>query len=113
MAHQWFQWHQVQAGQTYSGIAGWWYGDSSEPYWRRLWAPNRQVTPDPDEIYQWQWIKLPYWGFWYLIHPGDNLSQIAEWIYADANAYWIIVNANPGTITDPDNIQAWTWIWVP
>jgi nucleoid-associated protein YgaU len=113
MAHTWFQWYQVQQGDTLSGIALYWYGNEDEIYWRRIWLANRQVIgDDPNDIQQWQWFRLPYWGFWYFIVGGDTLAQIAEWVYGDQNAYWIIVNANP-QITDPNDIQANTWLWVP
>jgi nucleoid-associated protein YgaU len=112
MANDLFQWYQVQPGDTLSGIALWWYGNGNEPYWRRIWLASRHVIgSDPDQIQPGMWIRLPYWGFWCHIVEGDTLFQLAEWLYGEGNAYWIIAQANPGI--DPDNIFPSMWVWCP
>jgi nucleoid-associated protein YgaU len=113
MANGWFQWYQVKDGDNLSDIALWWYGNGSEPYWRRIWLASRDVIPNPDEIFPGQWIRLPWWSFWCHIIGGDTLFQLCEWVYGDGNAYWIILQANPGKISDPDQIFPSMWLWFP
>ena len=112
MANGWFQWYQVQDGDTLGGIALWWYGNGTEPYWRRLWLANRDRVSDPNQIWAGQWIRLPWWGFWCHIISGDTLWQLAEWVYGDGNQWEQIHDANPW-IRDPDRIESGWWIWIP
>jgi nucleoid-associated protein YgaU len=112
MSHNWFRWYHVESGDTLGGIALWWYGNGNEPYWRRIWLANRHVIgSDPDQIQQSMWLRLPFWGFWCHIEEGDTLFQLAEWLYGEGNAFWIIAQANPGI--DPDNIFPSMWVWCP
>ena len=109
----WFQWYQVQDGDTLSEIALWWYSDGSERWWRRIWLANRKtIGEDPNRIRTNQQLKLPYLGFSYHVERGDTLWQLAEWAYDDGNSWRVIHQANPW-IQDPDQIQASWWIWVP
>jgi nucleoid-associated protein YgaU len=94
-------------------MALWWYGNGSEPYWRRIWLANRRVIGDPDQLFPGQWLNLPFWGFWYNIEQGDTLLQLAEWVYGDGNVYWTILQANPVSIQDPDQVFPNQWIWIP
>jgi nucleoid-associated protein YgaU len=111
-SHDWFQWYHVEEGDTLSEIALWWFGDASEPAWRRIWLPNRRTVRDPNQIRASMWLKLPYGEFRYHIESGDTLSQLAQWVYGDPNAWPIIWNRNPW-IANPNVIQASWWIWVP
>ena len=112
MAHDWFRWYHVEQGDNLSGIALWWYGNESEPYWQRIYLANRHVIgEDPDVIQPSMWLRLPHWGFWYHIVGGDTLWQLAQWVYGDGDSYWIIAQANPAI--DPDNIFPSQWIWIP
>jgi nucleoid-associated protein YgaU len=58
------------------------------------------------------WLKLPYHEFRYHIERGDTLSQLAQWVYGDGNAWPIIWNRNRW-INNPNQIQRSWWIWVP
>jgi nucleoid-associated protein YgaU len=104
----------VVEGDTLSDIALWWFGNGEERYWRRIWLANRGVIgEDPNVIFAGQWLRLPlHHVIQYHIVGGDTLWQLAEWVYGDGNAYWVIVNANPW-IPDPNNIQPSWWIWIP
>jgi nucleoid-associated protein YgaU len=113
MPHQWFEWYQVQQGDTLWDIAQWWWGSADDLKVNRIWLTNRQVIgDDPDTIFQFQWLMLPYWLFHYRIQDGDTLAQLAQWVYGDQNLYWIIHQANPW-IQDPNQIQVGWWIKVP
>jgi nucleoid-associated protein YgaU len=111
-SHDWFQWYHVEEGDTLSEIALWWFGDASEPAWRRIWLPNRRTVRDPNQIRQSMWLKLPYGKFRYHIERGDTLSQLAEWVYGDATGFLLILQANPW-IPNVHQIQPSWWIWVP
>ena len=110
---QWFQWYQVDEGDTLSEIAEWWFGSSAERWWRRIWLANRRkIGEDPNRIRAGQWLKLPYRGFSYHVEQGDTLSQLAAWVYGDGNRWERIHDANPW-IQDPDHIERSWWIWIP
>jgi nucleoid-associated protein YgaU len=111
-SHDWFQWYHVEEGDTLSEIAQWWFGCSVPVCYNRIWLANRRTVRDPDVIRPSMWLKLPYGEFRYHIERGDTLSQIAEWVYGDGNAWPIIWNRNPW-IPNPNQIQASWWIWVP
>lgn len=109
---QWFQWYQVDEGDTLSDIAEWWYGRPDEIYWRRIWLANRRkIGEDSDRIRAGQWLKLPYSGFSYRVERGDTLSRLAQWVYEDGD--WRRIHAANPWIQDPDQIQASWWIWIP
>jgi nucleoid-associated protein YgaU len=111
-SHNWFQWYHVVEGDTLSEIALWWFGSGEESAWRRIWLPNRRTVRDPNQIRPSMWLKLPYQEFRYHIEQGDTLSQLAQWLYYDPNAWPIIWNRNPW-IPNPNVIQRSWWIWVP
>ncbi len=110
---QWFQQYHVEPGDTLSGIALWWIGSSAEHFWRRIWLANRRtIGPNPNLIRSSQWLRLPFSGFNYHVERGDTLSQLAEWVYGDANQWERIHDANPW-IQNPDHIERSWWIWIP
>ena len=111
-SHAWFQWYHVEEGDTLSEIAQWWFGSGEESAWRRIWLANRRTVRDPNQIRPSMWLKLPYHEFRYHIEQGDTLSQLAEWLYYDPNAWPHIWNRNPW-IPNPNVIQRSWWIWVP
>jgi nucleoid-associated protein YgaU len=114
MSNSWYEWSQVVQGDTLSSIALRWFGSSEERYWRRIWLANRAVIgEDPNRLASGQWLKLPsYHVILYLIEQGDTLFQLAEWVYGDGRAFWLIQQANPW-MTDPDQIQVGWWIKIP
>ncbi len=113
MPHTWFQWYQVQDGDSLWEIAQNWWGTADEYKVNRIWLTNRQVIgEDPSLIYAGQWLRLPYWSFYYRIQQNDTLAQLAQWVYGDQNLYWLIHQANPW-IQDPNQIQVGWYIHIP
>jgi hypothetical protein len=49
--------YTVQRGDTLSGIAHWFYGDSSE--WLKIYAANRETIRDPDNLLPGQVLRVP------------------------------------------------------
>jgi nucleoid-associated protein YgaU len=56
--------------------------------------------------------NMDYYGE-YTVQPGDTLSKIAGRYLGDPAKYPMIVDANAGTITDPDKIDAGQTIKLP
>jgi hypothetical protein len=76
-------------------------------------ANRRTIGENPHLIRSSQRLRLPFSGFNYHVERGDTLWQLAEWVYGDGNSYWIIVQANPGKISDPEQIFPSMWLWFP
>jgi len=114
MSNSWYEWTQVVSGDTLSSIAFRWFGIEEEPYWRRIWLANRRVIgEDPGQIFPGQWLKLPsYHVILYQLEERDTLFELAQWVYNDGRAFWLIHQANPW-ILHPNQIQVGWWIKIP
>lgn len=49
----------------------------------------------------------------YTVKPGDNLRKIAKHVYGDEMKWRQILEANQGTIRDPDKIQVGMQLTIP
>lgn len=49
----------------------------------------------------------------YLVKPGDSLSQIAKSVYGDASAYAKIFDANKPMLKDPNKIYPGQQLRIP
>ena len=70
----------VKPGDTLSEIALYFYGNGTEPYWRRIYDANKAVIGnDPDLIKPGEVLKIPFGAlpYKYKVKYGDTLSYIA------------------------------------
>ena len=92
--------YKVQAGDTLSQIAGNYYGDPA--LYKQIFDANRSVLKNPDEIYPDQYLVMPDL---YKVQSGDTLSKMAEKCYGDGGWFMKIFDANPSTLSDPNEIK--------
>jgi nucleoid-associated protein YgaU len=101
----------VKRGDTLSEIAQHFYGNGTEPFWRRIYNANKAVIgPDPDRIVPGEVLKIPFGTLpaQYKVKAGDTLSAIALHFYGDGTepSWRKIYDANKAVIgPDPDLIR--------
>ena len=105
MAHE--NTYVVQEGDTLSRIAEEQLGDASR--WPEIFALNRHIVRDPDEIFPGQELTLPTEPpdsplRIYKVRRGDTLSEIAQRELGDAGRWREIFELNRDVIEDPDEI---------
>jgi phage tail protein X len=112
----------VKPGDTLSEIALWFYGNGTEPYWRRIYNANKSVIGnDPNVIKPGELIKIPFPpiippNHKYTVKPGDTLSNIALHFYGDGTepAWRKIYDANRSLISaDPNLIKPGEPLTIP
>ena len=111
----------VQPGDTLSGIAQAFYGNSN--LWPTIFNANTDKIADPHWIYPNQQLLIPAAVYTtstttnttmaaqtgrglgpYTVLSGDTLSGIAAYAYGNGNAWWGIYQANTDKISNPDLI---------
>jgi nucleoid-associated protein YgaU len=98
----------VKAGDTLSGIAAAELGDGSR--WPEIFALNRNVLRHPDRIFVGQVLILPTGPApvpqlrFYVVKPGDTLSEIAQAQLGAADRWPEIFALNADVLTNPDVI---------
>jgi nucleoid-associated protein YgaU len=110
----------VKPGDTLSEIALHFYGNGTEPFWRRIYDANRPVIgPDPNQIKPGEVLKIPFPGtlpYQYTVKQGDTLSAIALHFYGDGTEpFWRkIYDANRQAIgPDPNTIKPGERLTIP
>lgn len=112
---------QKKAGQLYTVRSGDWlskiaervYGDPMK--YTEIFAANRDIINDPDNIYPGQELQIPEVGEkqYYTVRAGDWLSRIAQRFYGNAMKYSEIFAANRDIIDDPDMIFPGQMLTIP
>ena len=98
----------VQEGDTLSSIAQQELGDAAR--WPEIFALNRGLIRNPDLIFPGQVLTLPDGGpaqptpRFYVVQPGDTLSDIAQRELGDSNRWPEIFALNGAILTNPDVI---------
>jgi len=109
----------VKPGDTLSEIALDFYGNGTEPYWRRIYDANKAVIGNnPDLIKPGEVLKIPFGAlpYKYKVKYGDTLSYIALHFYGDGTepAWRKIYDANKAVIgPDPDLIKLGQELTIP
>jgi nucleoid-associated protein YgaU len=110
----------VKKGDTLGGIALHFYGDGTQPFWRRIYDANQAVIgDDPDSIKPGQFLVIPFPASLpvdYEVKPGDTLSGIALHFYGNGTEpFWQkIYDANQDVIgNDPDAIKPGEALTIP
>jgi nucleoid-associated protein YgaU len=98
----------VQPGDTLSSIAGQQLGDANR--WPEIFALNRAIIRNPNLIFPGQVLTLPSGPpaqpqpRFYVVQPGDTLSDIAQQELGDASRWPEIFALNGAILTNPDVI---------
>ncbi|WP_214366861.1 LysM peptidoglycan-binding domain-containing protein [Pseudonocardia sp. H11422] len=98
----------VQAGDTLSKIAQEQLGDATR--WPEIFALNRNIIRHPDRIFPGQTLILPTGPAvqpqlrFYVVQPGDTLSEIARQHLGAADRWPEIFALNGDVLTNPDVI---------
>jgi nucleoid-associated protein YgaU len=110
----------VKSGDTLGGIALHFYGNGTQPFWRRIYNANQAVIgPDPDSIQPGQPLVIPFPATLpvdYVVKQGDTLSGIALHVYGNGTEpFWRkIYDANQAEIgDDPDHIEPGEELTIP
>jgi LysM repeat protein len=114
----------VRSGDTLSGIAQRWFGDSSK--WDLIASANPDV--DPDRLQIGATLRMPpktairrsappapsNRETTYIVRSQDTLSSIAADVYGDAKYWRTIFDANRSTIgSDPDRLKVGMKLVIP
>lgn len=100
----------VKPKDTLSEIALHFYGNGTEPYWRRIYNANRPVIgSDPNLIEPGEVLKISFPGtlpYQYTVKQGDTLSGVSLHFYGNGTEeYWRkIYDANRQVIGDDPNL---------
>ena len=110
----------VRQGDTLSEIALHFYGNGTEPFWRRIYNANRAVVgDDPDLIRPGECLRIPFppsLPCQYVVKYGDTLSDIALHVYGDGTepGWRTIYEANRDVIgADPNVVQSGQCLNIP
>jgi nucleoid-associated protein YgaU len=117
-AHQGQMVHQVRAGENLFALSRMYYGDAR--YWRLIFEQNRELLRKQADLQAGQRLYLPlaprkeapaqtrkslHQPDFYLIAPGDQLGQIAEWLLGEKSLWPQLIERNKTLIKNPDEIR--------
>src|SRR5436305_8323430 len=105
-----YDYYQVQAGDTLSGIAQRAYNNGSQPYWMAIYRTNQdEIGNDPNIIRPGEPLYIPpiashpETGSFYIVQAGDTLWGIAQQAGGDGSKWELIYRDNKNVIGNDPN----------
>ncbi len=110
----------VKHGDTLSEIALQFYGNGTEPYWRRIYNANQAVVGgDPNLIRPGECLRIPFpptLPCQYTVKDGDTLPGLAVHFYGDGTepSWRPIYDANKDKVgADPYQVKSGQYLTIP